>query len=69
MSQVNFQDMSNANLERTLYDYSKTRSGEIADLTRAAAVSIRVLAARIKEMELGEDDGKWAISTKEQLRS
>ena len=58
MSQVNFQDMSDANLERTLYDYSKTRSGEIADLTRAAAIRIGVLAARIKMLERGEDDGK-----------
>lgn len=58
MSKVNFQDMSDANLERTLYDYSKTRSGEIADLTRAAAIRIGVLAARIKMLERGEDDCK-----------
>ena len=59
MSQVNFQDMSDANLERTLYDYSKTRSGEIADLTRAAAIRIGVLSAKVKELEIDKgDDGK-----------
>ena len=58
MQKVDFQKMSNKNLERTLYDYSKTRSGEIADLTRAAAIRIGTLTARIKELELGEDDGK-----------
>ena len=51
MSQVNFQDMSDANLERTLYDYSKTRSGEIADLTRAAAIRIGVLSAKVRQLE------------------
>ena len=59
MSQVNFQDMSNANLERTLYDYSKTRKGEIADLTRAAAVRIGVLSAKVRQLETDKgDDGK-----------
>lgn len=56
MSQVNFTDMSNANLERTLYDYSKTRSGEIADLTRAAAIRIGVLATRVKQLEADKGD-------------
>ena len=57
-STVDFTKMSDANLARMLEDYAKTRKGEIADLTRAAAARIGVLAARIKEMELGEDDGK-----------
>lgn len=56
MSQVNFQDMSDANLERTLYDYSKTRSGEIADLTRAAAIRIGVLSAKVKQLETDKGD-------------
>lgn len=59
MSQVNFTDMSDSNLERTLYDYSKTRSGEIADLTRAAAIRIGALSAKVKEFEIDKgDDGK-----------
>ena len=58
MSQVNFQDMSDANLERTLYDYSKTRSGEIADLTRAAAIRIGVLAAKIGQLEADKGDDR-----------
>ena len=58
MSQVNFTDMSDANLERTLYDYSKTRSGEIADLTRAAAIRIGVLAARVKQLETDKGDDR-----------
>lgn len=56
MQDTNFQKMSNKDLERTLYDYSKTRSGEIADLTRAAAIRIGILAERVKEWEAGEDD-------------
>jgi hypothetical protein len=58
MSQVNFTDMSDANLERTLYDYSKTRSGEIADLTRAAAIRIGVLSARINQLETDKGDDR-----------
>lgn len=58
MSQVNFTDMSDANLERTLYDYSKTRSGEIADLTRAAAVRIGVLATRARQLETDKGDDR-----------
>lgn len=56
MSQVNFTDMSDSNLERTLYDYSKTRSGEIADLTRAAAVRIGVLSAKVRQLEADKGD-------------
>ena len=58
MSQVNFQDMSDANLERTLYDYSKTRSGEIADLTRAAAIRIGVLLAKVRQLETDKGDDR-----------
>lgn len=58
MQDTNFQKMSDKDLERTLYDYSKTRKGEIADLTRAAAIRIGVLAAKVREFEIGEDDGK-----------
>lgn len=58
MSQVNFTDMSDANLERTLYDYSKTRSGEIADLTRAAAIRIGVLSAKVKQLETDKGDDR-----------
>lgn len=56
MSQVNFTDMSDANLERTLYDYSKARSGEIADLTRAAAIRIGVLSAKVRQLETDKGD-------------
>lgn len=56
MSQVNFTDMSDSDLERTLYDYSKARSGEIADLTRAAAIRIGVLSAKIRQLETDKGD-------------
>ena len=58
MEECSFQKMSDKNLERFLYDYSKTRKGEIADLTRAAAIRIGDLSARVKEMEREENDGK-----------
>lgn len=58
MQDVNFRDMTNEKLEQTLYNYSKSRKGEIADLARAAAARIRTLAARVRELEMGEDDGK-----------
>lgn len=59
MSQVNFTDMSDSNLERTLYDYSKTHSGEIANLTRAAAIRIGVLSAKVRQLETDKgNDGK-----------
>ncbi len=58
MSQVNFTDMSDSNLERTLYDYSEARSGDIADLTRAAAIRIGVLSARVKQLETDKGDDR-----------
>lgn len=57
MEDCKFKNMSNANFERFLYDYSKTRSGEIAELTREAALRIGILAARLEVLE-GSDDLK-----------
>lgn len=51
MQDVNFRDMTNEVLEKTLYNYSESRKGEIADLTRAAAIRIGVLAARVMVLE------------------
>ena len=46
--------MSNEDLVKALYGYSLFRNGEIAELTRAAAARISLLAERIEE----EDDRK-----------
>ena len=43
--------MSDNDLARYLLDYSRHRDGEIAALTRAAAIRIDVLAARVRILE------------------
>lgn len=54
MDDCKYQNMSNEDLARSLYGYSLARDGEIAELTRAAAIRITMLAERIEE----EDDRK-----------
>ena len=43
--------MSDNDLARYLLDYARHRDGEIAALTRAAAIRIDVLAARVRILE------------------
>ena len=45
------ESMSDNDLARYLLDYSRHRDGEIAALTRAAAIRIDVLAARVRILE------------------
>ena len=54
MDDCKYQNMSNEDLARSLYGYSLARDGEIAELTRAAAIRITMLAERIEE----DDDRK-----------
>lgn len=59
MKDAYFQNMSDKNFERMLLDYSKLRNGEVADLTRAAAIRIGVLSAKVRQLEMDKgDDGK-----------
>ena len=53
-----YESMSTKALVRELTVYSQNRSGEIAELTQAAAARIASLDARIKALEKTEDDLK-----------
>lgn len=54
-----FEEMNDDELSLALFDYSKVRTGEIAEITYAGSIRIAVLSARVKELEkrMG-DDGK-----------
>lgn len=58
MKDAYFQNMSDKNFERMLLDYSNLRNGEVADLTRAAAIRIRVLSAKVKQLETDKGDDR-----------
>lgn len=51
MKQEYMESMSDNDLARYLLDYARHRDGEIAALTRAAAIRIDVLAARVRILE------------------
>lgn len=51
MKQEYMGSMSDNDLARYLLDYARHRDGEIAALTRAAAIRIDVLAARVRILE------------------
>lgn len=61
-----FEKMTTKELEMTLHNYSKCRSGEIAELTGEAAERIGLLRAHVKSLKAelkglrgqGEDDLK-----------
>ena len=46
-----YTDLTDDELSKELKDYAEHRSGEIADLTRAASIRIAVLSARVKMLE------------------
>lgn len=56
MQDADFQKMSDKNFERMLLEYSKLRKGEVADLTRAAAIRIGVLSAKVRQLETDKGD-------------
>ena len=51
MKQEYMESMSDNDMARYLLDYARHRDGEIAALTRAAAIRIDVLAARVRILE------------------
>lgn len=51
MKQEYMERMSDNDLARYLLDYARHRDGEIAALTRAAAIRIDVLAARVRILD------------------
>lgn len=51
IKQEYMESMSDNDLARYLLDYARHRDGEIAALTRAAAIRIDVLAARVRILE------------------
>ena len=53
-----FMMMTTKKLIKTLKEYALERSGEISDLTYAAAVRLGVLDARVKVLQKEEDDLK-----------
>lgn len=58
MNDCKFQNMKDAELEKYLVEYSKDKKGEIAALTRAAALRIGVLSGRVRQLEKEVDDGR-----------
>ena len=57
-----YNEMSDSKLTKMLYEYSRTRKGDISDLTYAASVRIEALSASVRkyreEAKKTEDDGK-----------
>ncbi len=58
MEDVKFKNITDRELEKYLAEYGEHRSGEIGELTRAAAIRIGALSERVKILEKEEDDGK-----------